>query len=497
MTTEDIESKSIKTKNTLMFTIKIILSIVLATNIAFIGYIFYEHLKYDFDRNDENSDYTYDRSQENSNYMSDENSNYISDENSNYTSDENSNYIIGKKSEYNENLDKSDDEHEGTESFSNVDNVGNLLTEKALKKTGQENIESNNLNSKKTTTAKSTKPNEDDKNKPTGDEQKKNKSQFKNIKSNKQKRIRKKSKNNNDFNLVGIANSGNICFASSVLQCLFSLRIFRNFVPNINENHNFSKHLKNIFEKYTFRNKFKKPKRSDNFLLNAVNDIFFNESYVKNKVSIYIADDINFILVELGIRKTIYSRSMEDSAEFFLDLTNKIFEEINTKSIFRLKIQILTECMRCEKYNVGSVCEETMLIVHNFSDTLQKTISNHYLDNETNLNKYRCNHYVPGQIPFMNIVDIGDIIVIYTARARNINEYMTPTLYLDPEITLCNKKFRLIGYVNYYLYRKHYTAVVRRKNSWFDCNDGYVSELDHKKDPYTSTNSFLVFYELI
>ncbi|KAG0440237.1 hypothetical protein DMUE_1888 [Dictyocoela muelleri] len=395
MITDNIEFKSTDIKSTMILTIKIFLSIVLATNIAYIGYIFYKHLKYAFHRNYENSDYACHRSWDNTNYISDENDNYMSDENNDYISDENSNYIIDNKSEYDENLDNGDEKHGGTESFSNNSNMSERRTEKTLKKPGQENNESN---AKDSVTNKSANTNEDDKIKSTGDDQ--NKNQFKNIKSEKRKRIRKKQKNNNDFNLVGIRNCGNICFASSVLQCLFSLRIFRNFVSKINENHNFSKHLKNIFEKYAFRNKFKKPKRSDNFLLNAVKDYFFSEPYVKNKISINIADDINFILVELRIRKTIYYRSMGDSAEFFKNLTNKIFEEINTKSIFRLEIQNLTECMRCEKYNVGSVCEEKMLIVYDFSDSLSKTISNHYLDNVTNINKYDCNHYVPGQIAY-------------------------------------------------------------------------------------------------
>ncbi|KAG0431268.1 hypothetical protein DMUE_5576, partial [Dictyocoela muelleri] len=273
---------------------------------------------------------------------------------------------------------------------------------------------------------------------------------------------------------------------------------FRNFVSKINENHNFSKHLKNIFEKYAIRNKFKKPKRSDNFLLNAVKDYFFSEPYVeyRGKIKIVIADDINFILTELGIRETIYSRTMEDSPEFFDKLIKKISKEINVKSIFGLKIQDLSICVNCLKYNVKSEYEEKLLRVHNFSDSLSKTIPRHYLENATNINMYRCNHYIPGEMAFMNIVEIGDLIAIQTRRDRGIDDTIISPLYLDPEIILCKKKFRLIGYVNYYPNGKHYTAVVRRKNSWFVCNDEYVSELDSSEDPFLSSNCLLAFYEL-
>ena len=250
---------------------------------------------------------------------------------------------------------------------------------------------------------------------------------------------------------LGLMNQGeNVCFFNSVIQILYTLPAFREFIQQLSPTNAVVSEIKNLFGEIESSNV---PVRTSD--------------YVQN----------------LGLRD--YSLGMQyDAHECLLQLLEKIYPVINDDCMFKVAILESTLCVSndCDHtINKEDTCIDWSLNIEDSSNL--QTISgilNELMDaNGRHLQDYRCDrcNRKDSSTRAICVTQLSDALIIQLNIFKfidGISKKVIPNLNIDEEISLWGNTMILSGII----YNEgeqsvsgHYTSGVKMNNSWFLISD--------------------------
>lgn len=302
-----------------------------------------------------------------------------------------------------------------------------------------------------------------------------------------------------DLHPIGIINNQNMCFANAAIQCLFSSSRICNFFLGIDKKYTFSVKMKNILLEYIDL----QPQPHDpqveesNFLVKLVKQVFFQNPSPR-KECLNPKGELNKILTYIGIRENEGSSTMEDSLEFIEKLFDKISEETGELRFFNVEILVLNKCESCNEYKPINWFNQISIKVQNNAPNLSQALHEFYLSEEDYTQN--CDHQLQNnQEDGMIIGNTPDLLFIQICRYEGCeNNINLRSFYIDPNLALKGVQYELIAYINFYPgIVPHYIAVVRRNETWYECNDSFIRAIPTTNEVFSSCNCVLALYEII
>ena len=279
--------------------------------------------------------------------------------------------------------------------------------------------------------------------------------------------IKQRSSNVRDVNIpLGLLNTGdNVCFFNSVVQVLYAIPAFRNFVQEL---------------------------APDNQAITAIEDMFqeISNSNEPVRTSRYVQ--------LLGLPNYIFGRQY-DAHECLMKFLDKIYPRITDECMFKVTMLEWLVCDNCGKRIDQNV--EGIDIGLNVKDAIgTQTVTGllSHLQNATQLVDYKCDqcHRVNKCTKADLISHTSDMLILNLKLFKTVDNYgtikkITPKLNIQDELHF---------YGNYYsihaiIYHEgtqansgHYTCGVKVNERWFMINDNLVKSIQQIKLSYSSTD---------
>jgi ubiquitin C-terminal hydrolase len=349
----------------------------------------------------------------------------------------------------------------------------------------------------------------------------------------------------------GIHNIGNTCYMNSVIQGLFSINAFRNYLLDKN------------YTKYLYNNIKKKLNQNDIYdeniinklqkysLINALSELF--EELNNNNNS---TNPINPIIFKKVIGMHIpnfIGNTQEDGHEFLFQLLDHVHTEIvqcvnvNISSNTDKNIkQLINDKLKNNTNNTNNISVDAFakwkeLIENNYSIipnlfsglfcseikcnncNYKSTIFEQYytisleipeFQNNNNIDIYDCIEFMKqwefigdgmcekcktsGIMKKLYIYKLPKVLIIHFKRFRIINGRISKNNvfvnFPKENLMINNKYFDLCSIIkhNGNIGSGHYASCNKIDNNWFDCNDAYVK----LSNPIINNGAYLLFYEL-
>ena len=289
-----------------------------------------------------------------------------------------------------------------------------------------------------------------------------------------------------DTPIFGFINNGNICYFNSLLQCLINCKQVIYYIVN----QQVPKNELQLFFKNKFTNFIK--------LYNLQNIEQF-----KKETSTFSIELLSLLLQKY---KHCHINEQQSSSEFFLYL----IEELGIDFFFKIKHEINIHCGNCK--NIVSKIDECFHF-EMFEMNSTKININDFMYSQNIISDYKCEKckIVSKSIYEKKAINISRYFVIF------LNKYFNKTNINFPNIFELNVKqnedsnidkyvWENIGVIEHSgnLYSGHYTAICKRFNQMFVCDDMNIklhvtSSCENKElEPLTinsSKNTYMIFYE--
>ena len=318
----------------------------------------------------------------------------------------------------------------------------------------------------------------------------------------------------------GIANIGNTCYLNSVLQCLYHLDTFRNYIitTSFDDEHVISKELQNIFKEILSQNTtcvkpihFLRALHPKLEYMNIIeqNDVSEFTSMFLDILGKETKRDMSREMVQ-KVRSIEYSKSTYQQQKQKMDIVwcqklGKEYSDYAHMTSGQLISQIL--CKDCGKiWHTYEMYQDLSLAIH--GTTLEECLKYHFQDVE--LNDWKCDECNKGKgsIKIVTLWRTPRIFIITLKRFEYVPERSmflknnTPidiphtfdvSLYtLGPH----KQKYKLksVAFHNGSYNGGHYHALCQEQNNWYHCDDDYIGKLDESNTPNVS-HGYMFFYE--
>ena len=317
------------------------------------------------------------------------------------------------------------------------------------------------------------------------------------------------AKSNNSIfkfnNRKGLNNLAFTCYLNSIIQILFSIKEFRNFILDIQ----ITKEDKNVL--YSIYKIFYELNNSNN-----------NKNYIETNDFINNYDDEKINIYE-----------QKDAHEFFLDLIDKLEKRLIKykkekvfKYLFNCKINTILKC--CINAKHTNTKKEIFYSINlevkdkeNVCDSLKSFIKCEYIDNENMVYRTKCKKR-RNMYKYSNFLTLPRIFVIVLKRFEfneillryiKINNYFKfpeildfSKFITDKNSNNLNNKYVLFGVVIHkgLTYSGHYYTIIKEDNTnyWIkldDASTNIVKDDDAKKiffgEYENSENAYILFYK--
>ena len=269
---------------------------------------------------------------------------------------------------------------------------------------------------------------------------------------------------NINFNIVsnvrdaplGLSNIGeNVCFFNSVIQILYSIPAFQEFIrklPPVNE------------------------------VVSTIRDLFaeISTSNVPVRTSRYLQN--------IGLTNYVFGMQY-DAHECFLQLLNKIYPVINDNCMFKVVMLEVTVCENTACNHTLNKTDTGVDLSLNIKDSEDVQTINGNLDDLQNphvmlLSDYRCDrcNIIGTSSKAVCITHLSDVLIIQLCifKFRNgVIKKLRPTLHINEEISLWGNTMTLhaiICHEGELANSGHYTSNVKVNDQWYLISDSFVTQ---------------------
>lgn len=287
-----------------------------------------------------------------------------------------------------------------------------------------------------------------------------------------------------DTPIFGFVNNGNICYFNSLLQCLINCKQVIYYIVN-------QQIPKNELQLF-FKNKF------TNFieLYNLQNIDQF-----KKETSTFSTELLSLLLKKY---KHCHINEQQSSSEFFLYLV----EELGIDFFFKIKHEINIHCGNCK--NIVSKTDECFHYEMFYENNTEININN-FIYSQNIISDYKCEKckVISNSIYEKKAINISRYFVMLLNKYFNKTNIDFPNSFElnikeNEESNIKNCVWENIGVIEHSgnLYSGHYTAICKRFNQIFLCDDMniklYKNNEQSTEQPLTinpSKNTYMIFYE--
>jgi ubiquitin C-terminal hydrolase len=286
-----------------------------------------------------------------------------------------------------------------------------------------------------------------------------------------------------DTPIFGFINNGNICYFNSLLQSLINCKEVIYYIVN----QQLPKNELQLFFKNKFTNFIK--------LYNLQNIEQF-----KKETSTFSIELLSLLLQKY---KHCHINEQQSSSEFFLYL----IEELGIDFFFKIKHEINIHCGNCK--NIVSKTDECFHYEMFEMNSTEINI-NDFMYSQNIISDYKCEKckVISKSIYEKKAINISRYFVILLNKYFNKTNINFPNSFKlnvkeNEKMNIDKYVWENIGVIEHsgHLYSGHYTAICKRFNQIFVCNDMNIKLYENKEESEqqltinSSKDTYMIFYE--
>jgi len=296
--------------------------------------------------------------------------------------------------------------------------------------------------------------------------------------------------------MEGLANLGATCAINSLIQILYRIEVFKNFILNSNTNEGtITNELKDLFEVFN-KHKSISPNRFINNFYNIFKDIF--NKYEQIDICELFLFLIQKIHDETAISITINEPilNLNDEHNYKIAFYND-FKYSNIYKLFQGSYIHIIKCLNCN--HIKKTFEPFILISLDIdaNATIHELFNKHFLTEIRNTDDWKCDNCNNNcqYAKTKRIWKYPDILIISLNRFKDIIRKNMDIVKINKNLELQrNYNLQAIGFHHGSLQGGHYNALCKSNDNYNLYDDTIVNNIPNIDILLNNNNSYLICY---